>query len=353
MKTQHLVLSLAFGISLSSFGMYSKHNTSQFPENKYITTVRTAHKPIVSKSKKIQLALLLDTSNSMDGLIHQAKNQLWEMVSQISKESPESSIEIALYHYGNSGLSALTHYVDQRSPFTNNLDKISSELFKLKTNGGEEYCGAVIKMAVNQLDWNEDKTCKKIMVIAGNESFDQGKVSFITSIASALDKDIELNTVFCGDRHSGVIGHWEKAATLSAGEFFVINHNDDVRQIATPYDDAILRCNTAVNQTYVPIFAHQEVEKEDMLANDMEQVVECKERMVEKAIVKKNKNVYNKGSWDAVDQYESNSAGFWSSVNSNGYALNSVFKDKSENEIKLKLKTFKALVILCIPKLRT
>ncbi|MDF1788917.1 MAG: hypothetical protein P1U82_23855, partial [Verrucomicrobiales bacterium] len=30
---------------------------------------------------KVQLALLLDTSNSMDGLIEQAKTQLWKVVN--------------------------------------------------------------------------------------------------------------------------------------------------------------------------------------------------------------------------------------------------------------------------------
>ncbi|HEY5771312.1 MAG TPA: hypothetical protein VIS75_01740, partial [Chitinophagaceae bacterium] len=34
---------------------------------------------------KIQAAILLDVSNSMDGLIGQAKNQLWNMVSVLSK----------------------------------------------------------------------------------------------------------------------------------------------------------------------------------------------------------------------------------------------------------------------------
>jgi len=37
-----------------------------------------------SKSNSIQLALLLDTSNSMDGLIDQAKSQLWKIVNELA-----------------------------------------------------------------------------------------------------------------------------------------------------------------------------------------------------------------------------------------------------------------------------
>ena len=39
-------------------------------------------KPI--KKSSIQLALLLDTSNSMDGLIDQAKSQLWKIVNELA-----------------------------------------------------------------------------------------------------------------------------------------------------------------------------------------------------------------------------------------------------------------------------
>ncbi|MCK7528196.1 MAG: hypothetical protein MZV64_66800 [Ignavibacteriales bacterium] len=39
-------------------------------------------KPI--KNNSIQLALLLDTSNSMDGLIDQAKSQLWKIVNELA-----------------------------------------------------------------------------------------------------------------------------------------------------------------------------------------------------------------------------------------------------------------------------
>ncbi len=34
------------------------------------------------KESKIQIAILLDTSSSMDGLIEQAKSQLWKIVNQ-------------------------------------------------------------------------------------------------------------------------------------------------------------------------------------------------------------------------------------------------------------------------------
>ena len=58
--------------------------------------------PFPPANNKIKIALLLDTSSSMDGLIEQAKSQLWKLVNELSKfnyqnEKPE--LEIALYEY--------------------------------------------------------------------------------------------------------------------------------------------------------------------------------------------------------------------------------------------------------------
>src|SRR5262245_16786949 len=56
----------------------------------------------------VQIALLLDTSSSMDGLINQARSHLWKMVDDVGKitrvvdgKVRGVKIEIALYQYGN------------------------------------------------------------------------------------------------------------------------------------------------------------------------------------------------------------------------------------------------------------
>ena len=119
------------------------------------------------KHKNIKLALLLDTSNSMDGLIEQAKSQLWNITRELSQmrydkdKMPE--LQIALYEYGNDGLSGKNNYIRKVVPFTADMDLISEKLFALRTNGGSEYCGAVINDALPQLDWgNADNDLKLI-----------------------------------------------------------------------------------------------------------------------------------------------------------------------------------------------
>ncbi|HZI16949.1 MAG TPA: VWA domain-containing protein, partial [Myxococcus sp.] len=52
----------------------------------------------------IQIALLLDTSGSMDGLLDQARTQLWNIVNRFSrtrKNGVAPQLQLALYVYGN------------------------------------------------------------------------------------------------------------------------------------------------------------------------------------------------------------------------------------------------------------
>jgi hypothetical protein len=85
-----------------------------------------------TKDHYIKVALLLDTSNSMDGLIDQAKAQLWEIVNELSyakcrNERPK--LQIALYEYGNDNLSSRENYIRKVLAFTEDLDDVSKELF--------------------------------------------------------------------------------------------------------------------------------------------------------------------------------------------------------------------------------
>ncbi|NJM38564.1 MAG: hypothetical protein HC845_12285 [Akkermansiaceae bacterium] len=84
---------------------------------------------------KVQIALLLDTSNSMDGLIDQARTQLWKVVNTFVDAKRDGSapfVEVALYEYGNNGLHVGNSYIRQIEPLSRDLDEISRELFDAK-----------------------------------------------------------------------------------------------------------------------------------------------------------------------------------------------------------------------------
>ncbi len=122
-------------------------------------------------SSKIQVALLFDTSNSMDGLLEQAKSRLWDIVNTLTTlkyNGKTPRIEIALYEYGNDGLSSESNFIRQVTALTTDLDLISEKLFALRTNGGSEYCGAVIHKSIKDLTWDDNASTMKLIYIAGN-----------------------------------------------------------------------------------------------------------------------------------------------------------------------------------------
>jgi hypothetical protein len=203
----------------------------------------------------VRIALLLDTSNSMDGLINQAKAQLWDIVNKFTHakcgNDGRPQLQIALYQYGNDDLSSREGYIQQVLGFSSDLDEISEKLFSLSTNGGEEYCGQVIQTSLSQLDWGKNPDQLKMIFIAGNEPFTQGKLNYKDAVANAKEKDVIVNTIFCGAYEQGINTGWKNGAQLTGGEYMAIDHNREVVHIATPYDDVIIKLNSRLNKTYI------------------------------------------------------------------------------------------------------
>jgi len=257
-----------------------------------------------SSGTKIQVALLLDTSNSMDGLIDQAKSRLWNIVNTLTTlkyEGKNPTIEIALYEYGNDGLSSSSNFIRQVTPLSTDLDLISEKLFSLRTNGGNEYCGAVIQDAAQKLEWGNEKGNMKLLYIAGNESFAQGSVNYKEAINDALKKDIYVNTIFCGNNSEGINSNWKDGADKGQGKYFNIDSNEKVQYIATPYDDKIYKCNERLNGTYLS-YGRQGIEKKEMqVAQDKNAESVSSSNYAERA-VSKSKAVYKNESWDLVDK---------------------------------------------------
>lgn len=260
------------------------------------------------KTKKIQIALLLDTSNSMDGLIDQAKSQLWKIVNELASaqyngETPV--LEIALYEYGNDNLSGSEGHIRQLSQLTTDLDKISEELFALKTNGGSEYCGWVIDVATKQLSWTTETDDLKMIFIAGNEPFDQGSVNYKKSCANAIAKGIIVNTIFCGSEGEGKSTFWKDGADLADGKFMVINQNEVAVSIESPYDDDILKLNGALNQTYIYYGSVGQSMKTRQEVQDLNAMEMSKESAVQRSASKAS-GAYQNATWDLVDAVQNN-----------------------------------------------
>ena len=258
---------------------------------------------MISETPEIKVALLLDTSNSMDGLIDQAKAQLWQIVNELSYakcKDQNPNLKIAVYEYGNDNLNANEGYLRQVIGFSDDLDEISKSLFSLTTNGGNEYCGKVIQTALEQLNWGNQKDDLKFIFIAGNEPYTQGDVSYKVASKLAHQKDVTVNTIFCGDYNQGISTSWKDGADLTHGNYMAINHNQTTKHIATPYDDEILLLNKKLNKTYVA-YGTQGIAKMELQAEQDSNARSYNKANAVSRTVSKSSRLYKNSSWDLVD----------------------------------------------------
>jgi hypothetical protein len=187
-------------------------------------------------------------------------------------------------------------------PFTVDLDKVSQELFALKTDGGEEYCGWVIEKAVDHLKWSKQPKDLKCIFIAGNEPFTQGPKDFRKSCKAAADKGITVSTIHCGDNGEGVRTGWLDGAKLADGTYVSINQNEVLPAIAAPQDKELEKLSGDLNKTYLP-YGKPEARRElaqNQLAQDANAAKAAYGAAQLRANVKAS-SLYRNADWDLVD----------------------------------------------------
>ena len=252
---------------------------------------------------RIQLAIILDTSNSMDGLIDQTRNQLWQVVNEFASARQDGVtpiLEIALFEYGNDGNAASAGFVRMFNQFTRELDEVSAGLFSLTTSGGSEFCGFAIRTVVNNLQWSRSDSDIKIIFIAGNEPFTQGPVSYQQAIELAGQQGITVNTIHAGAYQEGIDDGWQAAALLAGGEYMSIDADQQVVHIVAPQDAKIAELNARLNQTYVPYGSNgadnvQRQLEQDALSSNISA------GLLAQRVKSKSSSFYNNSNWDLVD----------------------------------------------------
>ncbi|MEA2735253.1 MAG: hypothetical protein QOE14_1704 [Humisphaera sp.] len=257
-------------------------------------------RPIKPQPKPvIQLALLLDNSGSMQGLIDQARSQLWTVVNHLArtkKNGQTPRLEVALYQYGERPQQLL--------PFTDDLDAVSEKLFAIGISGGSEHCGEVIQLALNELKWSDEVGVYKTLFIAGNEPFTQGPADYRSACETASARGVIVNTIHCGSEAAGVNGKWDDGARLGGGRYVCIESDKAVIAIAAPQDAEIAELSTKLNGTYVPFGANGAEFSRRQLQQDAAASTAPAAAQAGAPLLRaqsKASSLYRNGSWDLVD----------------------------------------------------
>jgi hypothetical protein len=248
----------------------------------------------------VDLAICLDTSGSMQGLIDAARAKLWAVVNDLALARPHPRLRVALLTYGNDGHPAENGWVRLDVPFTTDLDLVSQHLFSLTTNGGTELVGRVIRRATDELAWSPEPRALRLMIVAGNEAADQDQtVRFQDACARSIARGIMVDAIYCGGADDEIAADWRTVARLADGQFAAIDHQNGTLAIASPFDARLGELSAALNATYIPYGAAGDAGRANQSTQDQNAGKLSSDAVAARAVCKSTGN-YRCG-WDLVD----------------------------------------------------
>jgi len=251
-------------------------------------------------SRPIDLAICLDISGSMDGLLQTTRQNLWAVVNELATLRPTPTLRVALLTFGCSTHDAERGWVKVETGFTTDLDTVSQKLFALTTNGGDEYVARVVQAALGELEWSTDAQALKMLFVAGNEAATQDpKVEAAAMSRAAIGKGIVVNSIYCGNPADELAPAWREVAKLADGQFTAID-KDSAVVITTPFDEQLTALSALMNPTYVPYGAQREAWASNQSAQDGNATLLNPAAAAQRCMTK-GSALYLNAHWDLVD----------------------------------------------------
>lgn len=221
------------------------------------------------RPKAIDVALCLDTSNSMDGLIKSARRKLWAIVNDLARIESAPKLRVALYSFGNDTYAKDAGWVRKDLDLTTDLDEVYRQLNALHTKGGTEYAARVTRDALNDLAWTAGPDAVRLLFVCGNEAATQDPTLTLDAVGEAARaKKVFVNTIYCGGAADPDADGWRQFAQRAGGKSSNIAQDGTRPDPATPFDADLGKLSTKINTTYVWYGAKGEAAKQNQVAQD-------------------------------------------------------------------------------------
>ncbi|MCP4199794.1 MAG: VWA domain-containing protein [Proteobacteria bacterium] len=229
---------------------------SQFPQ-----AARCAA-PIAAKTPEIEAVFVLDTTGSMSGLIHAAKEKIWSIASSMSQTKPAPQIKLGLVAFRDRG----DDYVTKRTPLTADLDAVYEQLMGFEANGGgdgPESVNQALHEAVTKMKWSKNPDVYRVIFLVGDSPphMDyQNDVPYPASCNHAVRKGIVVNTIQCGAQPR-TTRLWNEIAHLAGGAYFQVEQSGGAVIATTPYDEELASLSEKLDDTRVYYGSEKERKK--------------------------------------------------------------------------------------------
>lgn len=209
----------------------------------------------VPQKPAMEVVFVIDTTGSMGGLIDGAKKKIWSIVNEIVAAKPQPEIRIGFVAYRDKGDA----YVTQVHDLTSDLDGAFKTLQTFEAAGGgdtPEHVNAGLSDAITKLKWSAGGSNNKlyqVVFLVGDcpphLDYDDG-LDYKISTADAAKRGIFINAIRCGsDAETEKI--WLDIAKRGGGAYFSLAQNGGTIDIATPYDDEMIKLGAALELTTV------------------------------------------------------------------------------------------------------
>ncbi len=251
----------------------------------------------------IEVAIALDTSDSMKALIDAVRQQHWEIVHDLTLVEPTPALRVALLTYGHGKNDPEAGWVRVETGLTQDLDLVSERLFALTTGGGSEYVARVLQVALEGLAWTPSEAALKLIFVGGNEAADQDpQVDFRAMTEVARREGISVQPIFCGSAGNERSETWHELAELAQTELAAIDHRAGTVVVKSPVDAELAKLSAAINETYVPLGDEGRKRLEKQAQQDENARKLSPAAAAGRAQVKTSR-MYSSG-WDLVDALE-------------------------------------------------
>lgn len=199
---------------------------------------------------KIEVVFVIDTTGSMGGLIHAAKEKIWSIASTMASAQITPDIKMGLVAYRDKG----DRYVTKNVALSNDLDSMYAELMDFKADGGGDTPESVnqgLYEAVNSMQWSDDQQTYKVVFLVGDAPAHmdyQYDVKYPETIALAKKKGIVINAIQAGN-NSQTMANWQQVAALGDGHYFQVGQTGNAVAISTPFDKKMAELSVKLDNT--------------------------------------------------------------------------------------------------------
>lgn len=200
----------------------------------------------------VDVVFVLDSTDSMGGLIEGAKEKIWSIANSVIGQKPTPAVRIGLVSYRDRK----DEYVTKRFDLTDDIDEVFKNLRSFQAAGGgdtPESVNQALAEAVGEMSWSSAKDATRIVFLVGDcpPHMDyQDDVKYPVTCQKAARGGIIINTVQCGN-HGATTPIWQEIAKLAEGSYIALAQTGGMVAMTTPHDAEIAKLSAAIGETSV------------------------------------------------------------------------------------------------------